>query len=80
MIADHARAATLLIADGVHPSNDRRGYVLRRIIRRAIRYGRRLGIQRPVPVAPDRPVVEMFRGMFFEGADPRRPLRGSPRS
>jgi alanyl-tRNA synthetase len=47
VIADHSRAATFLISDGVLPANDGRGYVLRKIIRRAITHGRRLGQTRP---------------------------------
>ncbi len=47
VIADHARACTFLVADGVRPSNEHRGYVLRRILRRAARFGRRVGLDGP---------------------------------
>jgi alanyl-tRNA synthetase len=47
IIADHSRAATFLISDGVHPGNEGRGYVLRKILRRAIRHGRWLATAQP---------------------------------
>ncbi len=47
VIADHSRGATFLISDGVLPGNEGRAYVLRRILRRAIRHGRKLGLDKP---------------------------------
>ena len=47
VIADHSRAGAFMVGDGVLPSNEGRGYVLRRILRRAIRYGRNIGLSQP---------------------------------
>jgi alanyl-tRNA synthetase len=66
VIADHSRAITFLIADGVLPSNEGRGYVLRRIMRRAIRFGRLLNLQTPfLPGVGDR-VVELMGEVYPE--------------
>jgi len=69
VIADHARAATMLIADGILPSNEGRGYVLRRILRRALRYGRRLNLHEPFLHLLPESVVDVYRGVHIEEKD-----------
>lgn len=69
VIADHSRAACFLIGDGVLPSNEGRGYVLRRIMRRAIRYGRQLGLNRPFLHETSKVVMDMMSDVFPELKD-----------
>ena len=64
VVAEHARAAAVLISDGVVPSNSERGYVLRRIIRRAIRYGRQLGLDRPFMTDVAAAVIDRFAAAY----------------
>ena len=64
VVAEHARAAAFLISDGVVPSNSDRGYVLRRIIRRAIRYGRQLGLDRPFMTEVAYAVIARFANAY----------------
>ena len=64
VVAEHARAASVLISDGVVPSNSERGYVLRRIIRRAIRYGRQLGLDGPFMTEVASAVIDRFAAAY----------------
>lgn len=66
VIADHTRSATFLISDGVMPSNEGRGYVLRRIMHRAIRYGRFIGLTEPFLHDTSRVVMAMMADAFPE--------------
>ena len=64
VVAEHARAAAFLISDGVIPSNSERGYVLRRIIRRAIRYGRQLGLEQAFMTNVTAAVMDRFSAAY----------------
>jgi alanyl-tRNA synthetase len=66
IIADHARATTFLISDGVHPSNDGRGYVLRKIMRRAIRHGHMWGQKQPFFFHMVDAVVDLMKDAYPE--------------
>ncbi len=69
VIADHSRAATFLISDGVLPSNEGRGYVLRKIMRRAIRHGRLLGQEKPFLFEMVYVVRDLMKGAYPELVD-----------
>ncbi|OGD24846.1 hypothetical protein A2819_00540 [Candidatus Azambacteria bacterium RIFCSPHIGHO2_01_FULL_40_24] len=66
IIADHARATTFLIADGVLPSNIGAGYILRRLLRRAIRYGRVLNLDKNFLIPLSQKVIEMYKEFYPE--------------
>ena len=64
--AEHSRGITFLIADGILPSNEGRGYVLRRLIRRAILFGQRAGMERPILSTMSRRVTEKMGPVYPE--------------
>ena len=66
VVADHLRALTFAISDGVLPSNEGRGYVIRRILRRALRFGYRLGVQDPFLFKGVDLVVDIMKGPYPE--------------
>ena len=88
IIADHVRGSVQLIGDGVVPSNERRGYVLRRIMRRAIHQGRVLGLEAPYLgrfaeraielLAPVNPALERSATRSCAGSAPRRRASAAP--
>ncbi len=71
VIADHARATTFLVGDGVLPSNEGRGYVLRRILRRGLRHGRLLGLEEPFMAKVTGRVVALMQDAYPDLADAR---------
>jgi alanyl-tRNA synthetase len=75
VIADHSRAAAFLIGDGVLPSNEGRGYVLRRIMRRAIRYGRNIGLDKPFLHHTAETVFDIMRPAYPELAESAQFIR-----
>ena len=74
VLADHARAVAFLLADGVFPSNDGRGYVLRRILRRAVRHAWLLGRRQPTLVDAVDAVVDSMGAVYPELRDRREHL------
>jgi len=79
VLADHARAVAFLLADGVFPSNEGRGYVLRRILRRAVRHAWLLGRREPTLVAVVEVVVDTMSGAYPELAQRREHLLATTR-
>ena len=80
VIADHLRAITFLISDGILPANEGRGYVLRRILRRALRYGKELGIERPFLFKGVDVVIDVMKNAYPELIGNRGFIKGLVKS
>jgi alanyl-tRNA synthetase len=76
VIADHSRAVTFLAGDGIIPSNEGRGYVLRRILRRAVRHGRLLGRMEPFLGETAKVVIDSMSGAYPHLAERRTEILG----
>jgi len=79
VIADHSRACAFLVGDGVRPSNEGRGYVLRRVLRRAARHGVLLGIEDPFLFRVAGTVIETMSGAYPELAERRAAIEDAIR-
>ena len=66
IIADHIKSCTFMISDGILPSNEGRGYVLRRLLRRAVRHGRILGVKRAFMTDLAKVVIKLNKGHYTE--------------
>ena len=75
VIADHARSVTVMISDGILPSNEGRGYVLRRLLRRAVRHGRLLGIEKTFLADIVDVVAEIFRQPYPDIGEKREYIK-----
>ena len=74
VLADHGRAMTFLAADGVTPSNEGRGHVMRRIVRRAVQHGSRIGLETPFLGRLADVVIELMNGSYPELGETRRDI------
>lgn len=80
VIIDHSRAGAFLIADGVLPSNEGRGYVIRRMLRRAVRFGRKLNLKEPFLWKVAEKVVEVMKIAYPELEEHRKIIRDAIKS
>src|SRR5215469_14566547 len=71
VIADHGRALVFLAADGVQPDNTGRGYIFRRVLRRAVRHGKLLGLERSFLTEAADSVIDLMKGHYAELVEPR---------